>query len=81
MVILCSLVIFLILLVSFKKIGMIFSSLSPKFNNSGHVSQFPQLLKGFGIETAMIGRGAEHTGVDFPSEAFWSSPDGSKVRK
>jgi len=45
----------------------------------GHVSQLPQILKGFGIDSLVIGRGAQHTGFGFPSEAYWTSPDGSKV--
>jgi hypothetical protein len=45
----------------------------------GHVAQLPQILSGFGIQSAIIGRGVEHTGRGFPSEAFWKSPDGSEV--
>lgn len=41
----------------------------------GHVSQLPQILRGFGIEAACMSRG-----VDWPqSEFWWESPDGSRV--
>jgi len=41
----------------------------------GHVSQMPQILRGFGIETACMSRG-----VDWPqSEFWWEAPDGSRV--
>lgn len=43
----------------------------------GNISQSPQILRGFGIETAMVGRGfaPEKTGSEF----WWQSPDGSRV--
>jgi len=41
----------------------------------GHISQLPQILKGFGIEDAFIGRG-----IDYPEANFiWESPDGSSI--
>ncbi|OGO17998.1 MAG: hypothetical protein A2Z14_11665 [Chloroflexi bacterium RBG_16_48_8] len=41
----------------------------------GHVSQMPQILKGFGIGVACMTRG-----VDWPqSEFYWEAPDGSRV--
>jgi mannosylglycerate hydrolase len=41
----------------------------------GHVSQMPQILRGFGIEVACMSRG-----VDWPqSEFWWEAPDGSRV--
>lgn len=55
----------------------------------GNISQSAQLLQGFGIGRAVFGRGinaiAENNGVrntdssGYPSELWWSSPDGSRV--
>ncbi len=43
----------------------------------GHIAQFPQILNGFGIKNAVLGRGTN----SHETEAFfnWKSPDGSKV--
>ena len=41
----------------------------------GHPGQIPQILKGFGIDTAALWRGLS----DQPAELWWESPDGSKV--
>jgi mannosylglycerate hydrolase len=42
----------------------------------GHNSQFPQILKGFGLDSALLYRGIG----DYPRDAFtWSSMDGSSV--
>jgi mannosylglycerate hydrolase len=41
----------------------------------GHPGQVPQILRGFGIETACLWRGLE----DEPAEFWWQSPDGSQV--
>lgn len=41
----------------------------------GHIAQFPQILKGFGIDGAYLGRGLGCT--DF-SHFIWKSPDGSE---
>ena len=41
----------------------------------GHIGQMPQILRGFGIETACVQRGLD----DQPCEFWWQSPDGSKV--
>ena len=41
----------------------------------GHPGQVPQILRGFGIETAALWRGVS----DLPAELWWESPDGSKV--
>lgn len=41
----------------------------------GHIAQFPQILKGFGIEGAYIGRGLGNT--DF-NHFVWRSPDGTE---
>jgi len=42
----------------------------------GHTSQFPQILKGFGIDSAVLFRGM---GDFLQSEFHWESPDGSRV--
>jgi mannosylglycerate hydrolase len=41
----------------------------------GHPGQIPQLLRGFGIETACLWRGLDEE----PAEIWWQSPDGSRV--
>ncbi len=41
----------------------------------GHISQLPQLLRGFGIDTAVIWRGVGEA----PTEFRWAAPDGSEV--
>jgi alpha-mannosidase len=41
----------------------------------GHIGQMPQILRGFGIETAAFRRGLS----DEPCELWWESPDGSRV--
>jgi alpha-mannosidase len=41
----------------------------------GHIGQMPQILRGFGIETACVQRGL----ADEPCEFWWESPDGSRV--
>ena len=43
----------------------------------GNISQLPQILRGFGIESAVFGRG--HAGPDGAAEFAWASPDGSAV--
>ncbi len=41
----------------------------------GHIGQLPQILRGFGFDTACLWRGAP----DLPSEVWWEAPDGSRV--
>jgi len=41
----------------------------------GHISQLPQILRGFGIDTACMRRGLD----DQPTEVLWQSPDSSTV--
>ncbi len=41
----------------------------------GHISQLPQLLRGFGMDTAIIWRGVG----DAPTEFRWAAPDGTEV--
>jgi len=43
----------------------------------GHISQLPQILRGFDIPYAMHFRGLEEG--DLKSELWWQSPDGSRV--
>ena len=43
----------------------------------GHMSQIPQILRGFGIDVAICWRGI--SGSDAPPEFVWRSPDGSEV--
>ena len=43
----------------------------------GHCSQFPQILKGFDIDTAMLQRGT--SGEDGATELVWEGADGSTV--
>lgn len=43
----------------------------------GHIAQMPQILRGFGIEDAVVWRGV---GDDVDrTEFFWEAPDGSRV--
>lgn len=44
----------------------------------GNISQIPQILRGFGINNAVFGRGRQLVG-DRKMEFIWSSPDGSEV--
>lgn len=56
----------------------------------GNISQAPQILRGFGIDNAIFGRGINAVGfnnsiknefetMEFSSELKWQSPDGSEV--
>lgn len=52
----------------------------------GNVSQMPQILRGFGIDSAVFGRGVNPVGYGadgsprgYHSELTWRSPDGSSV--
>jgi alpha-mannosidase len=44
----------------------------------GNISQMPQIFNGFGIDTAIFGRGLQLVG-DRKMEFYWESPDGSRV--
>jgi mannosylglycerate hydrolase len=47
----------------------------------GHIAQLPQILRGFGIDTAFVMRGAEHAAQRAGAADFlWSAPDGSTVQ-
>ena len=41
----------------------------------GHISQMPQLMQGFGLDTMAFWRGV----ADLPNEFIWRGPDGSEV--
>jgi alpha-mannosidase len=41
----------------------------------GHIGQMPQILRGFGIDFAVLRRGLS----DEPTELIWQAPDGSSV--
>jgi alpha-mannosidase len=41
----------------------------------GHISQMPQIMRGFGIETVAFRRGL----AEEPAELWWAAPDGSRV--
>ena len=43
----------------------------------GHISQMPQILRGFGIDNALLFRGVTYDQVK--SEFIWEGPDGSQV--
>jgi alpha-mannosidase len=43
----------------------------------GHIGQLPQILRGFGLDTAMHFRGLDTGGLK--SELWWQAPDGSRV--
>ncbi|MCD5408291.1 glycosyl hydrolase-related protein [Candidatus Bipolaricaulota bacterium] len=46
----------------------------------GHIAQLPQILRGFGIDTAFLTRGADlATEGAGHSEFLWQAPDGSRV--
>ncbi|MDR2516083.1 MAG: hypothetical protein LBC88_01730 [Spirochaetaceae bacterium] len=42
----------------------------------GHIAQLPQILNGFGITGALLGRGTN--AADCPAHFIWQSPDGSR---
>jgi alpha-mannosidase len=43
----------------------------------GNITQLPQILRGFGIDSAVYGRGLK--GLGGKSEFWWKAPDGSRV--
>lgn len=44
-----------------------------------HIAQMPQILQGFGLDTAMFYRGFGGEPGQEPSEYWWIGPDGSRV--
>ncbi len=45
----------------------------------GHIGQLPQILRGFGIESAMFSRGMGDEGETLGAEFRWRAPDGNEV--
>src|SRR3990172_2122623 len=45
----------------------------------GHISQLPQILRGFGIDSMIFSRGLGDEGEKMGSEFIWTGPDGSKL--
>lgn len=45
----------------------------------GHIAQLPQILRGFGITSAMLSRGVGDEGETLGSEFWWEALDGSRV--
>jgi len=45
----------------------------------GHVSQLPQILAGFGYDSAIFARGAGDEVDDLGSEFIWNAPEGTSV--
>ncbi len=45
----------------------------------GHISQLPQILRGFGIDSMIFSRGLGDEGENIGSEFIWKGPDGSKL--
>ncbi len=45
----------------------------------GHISQMPQILKGFGIDSCVFWRGLNDEGKKLTTEFYWQAPDGSRV--
>jgi len=44
----------------------------------GHISQMPQILRGFGLDNAVLWRGLEYSKTRH-NEFYWESPDGTRV--
>jgi len=45
----------------------------------GHISQLPQILRGFNLDSAVFSRGLGDEGEKLGSEFIWKAPDGSDV--
>jgi mannosylglycerate hydrolase len=45
----------------------------------GHAGQMPQILSGFGIDSAVVWRGFGGPAPEMRSEFWWEAPDGSRV--
>jgi len=45
----------------------------------GHISQLPQILRGFNLDSAVFSRGLGDEGEKLGSEFIWKAPDGSEV--
>lgn len=45
----------------------------------GHIGQLPQILQGFGIDSAVFWRGVGDEGEELGNEFWWQAPDGTRV--
>ena len=45
----------------------------------GHIGTLPQILQGFGIDSAIFCRGMGDEGEELGTEFWWEAPDGSRV--
>lgn len=45
----------------------------------GHIGQLPQILAGFGIDSAVFWRGLGDEGEELGNEFWWQAPDGTRV--
>jgi alpha-mannosidase len=45
----------------------------------GHIGQLPQILQGFGIDSAVFWRGVGNEGEELGNEFWWQAPDGTRV--
>ncbi len=45
----------------------------------GHISQMPQILQGFGINSFIFTRGMDDRGEELGTDFWWEAPNGSKV--
>lgn len=45
----------------------------------GHIAQLPQILNGFGLDSAVLWRGVDPESINNRSEARWIAPDSSEV--
>lgn len=45
----------------------------------GHIGQLPQILRGFGIDSAFFSRGLGDEGEVLGGDFWWSAPDGTEV--
>jgi alpha-mannosidase len=45
----------------------------------GHVAQLPQILSGFGVDSALLMRGMGERAEELTNEFWWEAPDGTRV--
>jgi len=48
-------------------------------DNFGQIAQAPQILRGFGIQSAFVWRGVEMPPDELKTEFWWEAPDGSRI--
>jgi 2-O-(6-phospho-alpha-D-mannosyl)-D-glycerate hydrolase len=58
-----------------RRLGVRITKIGYMADTFGHVSQIPQLYRGFGIDNAVFARALPKP----KAESYWASPDGSKV--